>query len=64
MIRHSGSARDPLPPGGYHDGRRDRTSPMAWLILAAVVVGLGAVVATGMPSGVTSLIAGALGSQG
>ena len=66
MMRHSGSARDPMPNGGYSDGGRQRTSPVAWLVLAGVVVGLGLAAAnvTGVLAPMTEHVAGAAGSQG
>ena len=68
MVRHTGSARDPLPPGGYSNGE-GRGSPMAgWIILAIAVVAFGAVVVGSggsvLPSDVTSRIAGAFSSHG
>ncbi len=66
--RHSGSARDPLPPGGYRDADRRGSSPMGWIIAAVAVIAVGGgIVASGghlLSSGLGAGIAGVFSPRG
>jgi hypothetical protein len=68
MIKHTGSARDPLPAGGYSNGESGGVSVARWIILAVAVVAIGAtIVGAGksfLPSDVTARVAGAFSPKG
>ena len=67
MLKHTGSARDPLPTGGYSNGEGGGAKTARWVVLAVAVVAVGAAIVAGggfLPSDVSARIAGAFSPRG